>query len=71
LVEYFAFFSSTEAVIDMIFINLAFSQKGPHLLVWEINFHSQTNGLNMAINTVLHLKIYNLGFVRFLFVIRP
>jgi hypothetical protein len=55
LVEYFAFFSSTEAVIDIIFVNLPFSQKGPHLLVWGINSHGQTNGLNMAINTVLHL----------------
>jgi len=58
LVEYFAFFSSKKAVIDMIFVNVGFSQKGPHLFVWGINSHGQTNGVNMAINTLFYVCKY-------------
>ena len=42
LLKYFAFFSSTEAVIDMIFVDLGFSQKDLHLLFWGINSYGHT-----------------------------
>ena len=49
LVKYFAFISQTEAAINIIFINLEFSEKGLCLPFLEKNSHSHTCGSNKAI----------------------
>jgi hypothetical protein len=50
VVEYFAFFLLTKAVIDMIFVDLGFSKKGLYLLFLEENSHGHTSSLNKAIH---------------------